>query len=318
MDEATAAIELRSLTKRYGPVTGIEDLDITVETGEVFGFLGPNGAGKTTTIRCLVGLLRPSSGRIRVLGLDPIADHRRLAPALGYLPGELRLYPELTGHQSLRLLGDLQGAPTPRRDELCERLGLDTQDLARPVRDYSRGMKQKLGLVQALQHQPRLVVLDEPSEGLDPLVQETFFDLLTETAAAGGTVLLSSHVLPEVQRACARVAIVRAGRMVTVQRVAALREARARRVQLTFADTLGRRPLGAAEQWAPLWEGDRVRLLVPPDQLVATLRGLLALPVADLTVEEAGLDEAFLDLYRTPDVGSGSGSGSGDETQVPS
>ncbi|TDT97391.1 ABC-2 type transport system ATP-binding protein [Streptomyces sp. 846.5] len=314
MDEATAAIELRSLTKRYGAVTGIEDLDVTVERGEVFGFLGPNGAGKTTTIRCLVGLLRPSSGRIRVLGLDPIADHRRLAPALGYLPGELRLYPELTGHQTLRLLGDLQGVPTPRRDELCERLGLDAQDLARPVRDYSRGMKQKLGLVQALQHQPRLVVLDEPSEGLDPLVQETFFELLTETAAAGGTVLLSSHVLPEVQRACARVAIVRAGRMVTVQRVAALREARARRVRLTFADALGRRPLGAAEQWAPLWEGDRVRLLVPPDQLVATLRELLALPVADLTVEEAGLDEAFLDLYRTP----GSDSDSEDETEVPS
>ena len=174
MEQSTAAIELRSLTKRYGPVTGIEDLDITVRPGEVFGFLGPNGAGKTTTIRCLVGLLRPTSGQARVLGLDPIADHRRLAPFLGYLPGELRLYPDLTGHQTLRLLGDLQGAPTPRRAELCERLGLRAEELARPVQGYSRGMKQKLGLVQALQHDPRLVVLDEPSEGLDPLVQETF------------------------------------------------------------------------------------------------------------------------------------------------
>jgi ABC-2 type transport system ATP-binding protein len=297
---APPAIELTSLTKRYGPVVGVEGLDITVGPGEVFGFLGPNGAGKTTTIRCLVGLLRPTTGRVRVLGLDPIADHRRLAPALGYLPGELRLYPELTGHQTLKLLGDLQSAPTPRRAELCERLSLTDKDLSRPVLGYSRGMKQKIGLVQALQHDPRIVVLDEPSEGLDPLVQETFFDLLAETSRAGHTVLLSSHVLPEVQRACGRVAIIRAGRLVTVQSVAALREVRARRIQLAFADRRGRRPLGAADAWSPRWEGDRVQLLVPPDQVVSALRGLLALPVADLTVEEAGLDEAFLDLYRAP------------------
>ncbi|MEZ0090885.1 ABC transporter ATP-binding protein [Streptacidiphilus sp. EB129] len=300
MNSRAPAIELSALTKRYGSVVGVEDLDIAVEPGEVFGFLGPNGAGKTTTIRCLVGLLRPTSGQARVLGLDPIADHRRVAPSLGYLPGELRLYPELTGRQTLRLLGDLQGAATPRRAELCERLGLSERDLDRSVQEYSRGMKQKLGLVQALQHDPQVVVLDEPSEGLDPLVQETFFDLLAETSAAGRTVLLSSHVLPEVQRACERVAIIRDGRLVTVQRVSELRDARARRVQLTFADGDGRRPLGAADHWSPLWQGDTVRLLVPPDQVVQALRGLLALPVTDLTVEEAGLDEAFLDLYRAP------------------
>jgi ABC-2 type transport system ATP-binding protein len=319
VERTPTAIELRSLTKRYGPVTGIEDLDITVESGEVFGFLGPNGAGKTTTIRCLVGLLRPTSGRASVLGLDPIADHLRLAPSLGYLPGELRLYPELTGQQTLRLLGDLQGAPSPRRQELCERLGLGSGDLSRRVQEYSRGMKQKLGLVQALQHDPKLVVLDEPSEGLDPLVQETFFELLAETAEAGGTVLLSSHVLPEVQRACARVAIVRAGRLVTVRSVAALREARARRVRLTFADGQGPRALGSADGWSPLWEGDRVRLLVPADQIVTALRGLLALPVTDLTVEEAGLDEAFLDLYRNAGTEThGTDTGTGTDARVQS
>ncbi|MDH6133758.1 ABC-2 type transport system ATP-binding protein [Kitasatospora sp. MAA4] len=296
----SAVIDVGALTKRYGPTVGVEELDISVAAGEVFGFLGPNGAGKTTTIRCLVGLLRPTSGRVRVLGLDPVADHRRLAPSLGYLPGELRLYPELTGEQTLRLLADLQGAPTPRRAELCERLGLSAADLRRAVGEYSRGMKQKLGLVQALQHDPALVVLDEPSEGLDPLVQETFFALLTEATAAGRTVLLSSHVLPEVQRACGRVAIVRAGRLVTVQSVAALREARARRVRLTFADGAGPRPLGAADAWSPHWRGDRVELLIPPREVVGALRGLLSLPVEDLTVEEAGLEEAFLDLYRTP------------------
>ncbi|MFI8388575.1 ABC transporter ATP-binding protein [Streptomyces sp. NPDC085540] len=159
------AIELTGLTKRYGPARGIDRLSLTVAPGEVFGFLGPNGAGKTTTLRCPIGLLRPSGGRVRVLGLDPIADHRRVTPYLGYLPGELRLYPELSGSETLDLLAALQGAPVPRRSELCDRLGLTPAVLARPVGGYSRGMKQKLGLVQAMQHDPRLAVLDEPTEG---------------------------------------------------------------------------------------------------------------------------------------------------------
>ncbi|MFF2073719.1 AAA family ATPase [Kitasatospora sp. NPDC058162] len=216
------------------------------------------------------------------------------------MPGELRLYPELTGQQTLDLLAALQGAPVPRQRELCERLKLTPAELARPVGEYSRGMKQKLGLVQSLQHRPAVVVLDEPSEGLDPLVQETLFELLAEETAAGRTVLLSSHVLPEVQRTCGRAAIVRSGRLVTVRSVAELRRARARRVRLVFADGRGARPLGAAERWSPRWEGRWVELLVPPDEVVPAVRGLLAeLPVADLTVEEAGLDEAFLDLYRS-------------------
>lgn len=292
------AIELNRLTKRYGSVVGVEELTLDVRAGEVFGFLGPNGAGKTTTLRCLTGLLRPTAGRARVLGLDPIADHRRVAAEIGYLPGELRLYPELTGEQTLDLLSALQGVPSRSRRELCERLGLTPAVLRRPVGGYSRGMKQKIGLVQALQHDPRLVVLDEPTEGLDPLVQETFFELMEEAAADGRTVLLSSHVLPEVQRACGRVAIVREGRLVTVESVAALREARARKIRLTFGDGTGPRPLGRADQWSPRWEADRVELLVPPSEVVAALRGLLELAVADVTVEEAGLDEAFLDLYR--------------------
>ncbi|MEV5973026.1 ABC transporter ATP-binding protein [Streptomyces sp. NPDC051921] len=294
------AIELRRLSKSYGPVVGVAELSLTVSAGEVFGFLGPNGAGKTTTLRCLAGLLRPTGGSARVLGLDPVADHARLAPELGYLSGELRLYPELTGAQTLDLLAALQQAPSPRRGELCERLDLSERDLRRPVLGYSRGMKQKLGLVQALQHDPRLVVLDEPTEGLDPLVQETFYELMAEAPAAGHTVLLSSHVLPEVQRACGRVAIVREGRLVTVERVSALREARARRIRVTLAPTGGGRPrsLGAADRWQPHWEDDRAELLVPPRDLTSTLRELLALPVVDITVEEAGLDEAFLDLYR--------------------
>ncbi|MFE9255308.1 ABC transporter ATP-binding protein [Streptomyces sp. NPDC006879] len=294
----TPAISLSGLTKRYGPVVGVQDLSLEVTAGEVFGFLGPNGAGKTTTLRCLTGLLRPTSGQVQVLGMDPSADHRRLTPELGYLPGELRLYPELTGAQTLELLSSLHGIPTPRRARLCERLGLTDRALARPVGGYSRGMKQQLGLVQALQHDPRLLILDEPTEGLDPLVQETFFELLAEASSSGRTVLLSSHVLPEVQRACGRVAVVRNGRLVAVESVAALREARARRIRLVFGDGRGVRGLGEADQWSPQWRGDRVELLVPPSEVVVALRGLLDLPVADVTVEESGLDEAFLDLYR--------------------
>ncbi|MEU6883577.1 ATP-binding cassette domain-containing protein [Streptomyces sp. NPDC046712] len=297
------AIALEQLTKRYGSVVGVEALSLTVGAGEVFGFLGPNGAGKTTTLRCLVGLLTPTAGRIRVLGLDPVAAHPRLAPMLGYLPGELRFYPELTGAETLDLLTALQRSPSPRRAELCERLALSDGDLRRPVQGYSRGMKQKLGLVQALQHDPRLAVLDEPTEGLDPLVQETFYELMAESAGAGRTVLLSSHVLPEVQRACGRVAIVREGRLVTVERVAALREARARRIRVTLGGSrVGPRTLGNADRWNPRWEGDRAELLVPPSDVVTTLRELLVLPVVDITVEEAGLDEAFLDLYRDGDA----------------
>jgi ABC-2 type transport system ATP-binding protein len=293
-----AVIELTGLTKRYGAAVGIQELDLRVEAGEVFGFLGPNGAGKTTTIRCMVGLLSPTSGTARVLGLDPIADHGRLTPRIGYLPGELRLYGELTGAQHLALLGELQGTPTPRREELCQRLELSGRDLGRPVGEYSHGMKQKVGLVQALQHDPEVVILDEPTEGLDPLVQETFFALVSEASEAGGTVFLSSHVLSEVQRACGRVAIVRSGRLVAVEAVAALREARARRVRLSFPDGYDHGAVPLAAGWSPTWSGDELRLLVPPDELVVALRRLLELPVTDVAVEEAGLDEAFLAFYR--------------------
>jgi ABC-2 type transport system ATP-binding protein len=293
-----AVIELTALTKRYGATVGIQGLDLRVEAGEVFGFLGPNGAGKTTTIRCMVGLLSPTAGTVRVLGLDPIADHAPLTLQIGYLPGELRLYGELTGAQHLALLGALQGRSTPRREELCQRLELTGRDLGRPVAEYSHGMRQKVGLVQALQHDPEVVILDEPTEGLDPLVQETFFALVGEASEAGRTVFLSSHVLSEVQRACERVAIVRGGRLVTVEAVAALREARARRVRLSFADGYDHGQVPVEAHWSPTWSGNELRLLIPPDELVAGLRRLLQLPVIDIAVEEAGLEEAFLAFYR--------------------
>ncbi len=208
-----AAIVATGLGKRYGPVTALSDLSLSVEAGEVFGFLGPNGAGKTTTIRILLGLIAKTAGSATVLGqkVDASSAAMRLRADIGYLPGELALWPRFSGWHTLRFLEALTGKPAIDRAALLERLNLSEADLQRPVRTYSDGMKQKLGLVQALQCRPRLVFLDEPTKGLDPLVQQAFYDLLVDARARGVTVFFSSHVLPEVERVCDRVAMLKSG-----------------------------------------------------------------------------------------------------------
>ncbi len=205
-------IETETLTKSYGSHRGIVEVDLAVAQGEVFGFLGPNGAGKTTTIRMLLDLIRPTSGVAKVFGIessaDPVAIHRRI----GYLPGEFALYDRLSGGQTLEYFANLRGGVDKAYQAgLIERLDLDP---SRRFREYSKGNKQKVGLVIALQHRPELLVLDEPTAGLDPLVQQTFFATLREAVAAGATVFLSSHILSEVEKSCDRVAIIREGRIV--------------------------------------------------------------------------------------------------------
>src|ERR671917_1623645 len=207
----TSIIQTERLTKAYGQHRGIADVDLEVRSGEVFGFLGPNGAGKTTTIRIWVDLLRPTSGRALVFGIpsteDPVAIHRRV----GYLPGEFGLYDKLTGGETIEYFANLRGGVDPAYVRaLVERLDLDP---SRRFREYSKGNKQKVGLVVALQHRPELLILDEPTSGLDPLVQHTFFELVREARAEGRTVFLSSHIIDEVDRTCDRVAIIREGRL---------------------------------------------------------------------------------------------------------
>ena len=197
-------------------------MDLTVEQGEVFGFLGPNGAGKTTTIRTMLDLIRPTSGRVLVFGIessaDPVAIHRRV----GYIPGEFALYDRLTGAQTLEYFGSLHGGVDRAvQESSIERFDLDP---SRRFKEYSKGNKQKVGLVIALQHRPELLVLDEPTSGLDPLVQQTFFEALREAVAAGATAFLSSHILSEVEKSCDRVAIIREGRLVRVDTVDGLRD----------------------------------------------------------------------------------------------
>jgi len=228
-----SVIRVSALTKIYprGQV-GVTGLDLAIEPGEVFGFLGPNGAGKTTTLRCLMGLIRPTSGRAEIFGHDPQRD-AQVRREIGYLPGELALYENMSGRALLGWLGRLRAVSDVRPGlELAERLHLD---LGRHVHDLSRGNKQKLGVVLALMHSPALALLDEPTSGLDPLAQQEFAAIVAEARDAGRTVVLSSHVLSEVEQLAGRVAILREGRLVVVDSVSALKSRALRRFQLEFA-----------------------------------------------------------------------------------
>src|SRR5687767_7271526 len=235
------------------PIKALESLDITVREGEIFGFLGPNGSGKSTTIRLLLGFLHPTAGAGRVLGLDIVRDSVAIRRRVGYLPGGIALYDTLSGERLLDYLAELSGRPAVRRGELCDRLELSARTLRRLVRDYSRGMRQKIGIIQALQHDPELAILDEPTEGLDPLMQRSFYEILDSLKAAGRTIFFSSHVLSEVERVCDRVAIVRAGRLVALEETAALLARRKRNVQMRFsgaAPLLDRVPGVSAVEWS--------------------------------------------------------------------
>src|SRR5690625_590762 len=196
--EPPTAIETKQLGKRYGDTEALSAVDLEVMRGEIFGFLGPNGAGKSTLIRIRLGLLRPSAGSARVLGLDVVRHSVEIRKRIGYLPSGVSLYDSLTGRQLLDYLSQLQGGRPGRRAELCERMQLSASTLNRRVRDYSHGMRQKLGIVQALQHEPELVIMDEPSEALDPFMQQALYGILQDFRKAGGTVFFSSHILSEV------------------------------------------------------------------------------------------------------------------------
>jgi ABC-2 type transport system ATP-binding protein len=290
-----SVIETQKLTKLYGAHRGIVDVDLDVEQGEVFGFLGPNGAGKTTTIRLLLDLLRPTSGRALVFGIettaDPVAIHRRI----GYLPGEFSLFDRLTGGQTVEYFANLRGGIDPLyQADLIARLDLDP---SRRFKEYSKGNKQKVGLVIALQHRPDLLVLDEPTSGLDPLVQQTFFGLLRETVAEGRTAFLSSHILDEVERTCDRVAIIRDGRIVTVDRVAALRELAYHEVELRFASPVAASAFAGLPGVSDVEVTDgRLRMRVTgsmaPIVEAAAGRGLL-----DFETREPSLEQTFLAQY---------------------
>jgi ABC-2 type transport system ATP-binding protein len=305
-----AAIETAGLTKHYGHrrrwlrtqsattgvVRALEDLTISVREGEIFGFLGPNGAGKSTMIRVLLGFLHPTAGRASVLGLDVTRRSVQIRRRVGYLPGGPALYDSLSGEDQLDYMAALAGRPPVRRAHLTDRLELPARTLKRPVRDYSRGMRQKIGIIQALQHDPELAILDEPTEGLDPLMQRAFYDILTELQAAGRTIFFSSHILSEVERVCDRVAIIRHGRLVALEDIEALLAHRKRNVEMRVTGVLP--VLAGVPGVSALVELDgRLTCHVEGD-MGPFMRAIAGFPITDLTIEPAHLEEAFLEFYE--------------------
>ena len=287
-------IEIAGLVKRFGATTALDGLDLTVTRGEVHGFLGPNGAGKSTTIRVLLGLLRTDAGTVRLLGGDPWRDAAQLHRRLAYVPGDVSLWPNLTGGEVIDLLGRLRGGLDPRRrDALIERFGLDP---TKKGRSYSKGNRQKVALVAALAADVELLVLDEPTSGLDPLMEAVFTDCVVEFRERGHTVLLSSHILAEVERLCDRVSIIREGRVVDGGTLAELRHltrtsiaAELARPAPRLADLAGVHDL-AAEDHRVRFEVDTVSLDEAVDVLQeAGLRSLTATPPT--------LEELFLRHY---------------------
>ena len=296
----TAAIETHKLTKWYGQKSrGIIDVDLVVETGQIFGFLGPNGAGKSTTIRLLFDLIRPTSGSAQVLGLDIHHDRLAIDRRVSYVPGELSLYGDLTGRQLLTYLGNLQGSvDADYREKLIQRLDLDTR---KRIKSLSRGNKQKVGLVAAFMIRPELLILDEPTAGLDPFIQLEFEHLCEEARSEGRTVFISSHQLPEVEHLCDRVGIIREGRLLAVESIAALKERALRRLEIdvggpvkaeAFANLPGVRDLTV--------EGAVLKCTVM-GSLDALVKAAARFEVRSLRSIDTSLEEIFLAYYGAGD-----------------
>lgn len=288
-------IEAQGLTKYYGSHRGIVDVDLAVQQGEIFGFLGPNGAGKTTTIRLLLDLIRPTGGRALVFGVettvDPVAIHRRI----GYLPGEFALFDRLTGGQTIEYFAYLRGGVDRLyQADLIARFDLDP---SRRFREYSRGNKQKVGLVIALQHRPDLLVLDEPTAGLDPLVQQTFFELLRETVAEGRTAFLSSHILGEVEKTCDRVAIIREGRLVKVDRVEALRDLAHHQVELRFSEPVSAADFDSLPGVSDVVADDHILRMRVTGSMAPIVRAAARHELLDFSSREPSLEDTFLAQY---------------------
>ena len=297
-----AAIEIESLTKWYGKSRGVEDVTFSIERGEIFGYLGPNGSGKTTTIRCLMGLLRPTSGAVHLLGTRVVPGQGTQHARVGYLPGEFRIWGRPRSRRALRMLAALGGrdVTAARRKELAARLDLN---LDRPVGDLSKGNRQKVAVIYAFQHRPDILILDEPTAGLDPLMRQAVLDLIREAADAGAVVLLSSHDLSEVSAVCSRAAILREGRLIEVAPIAQIVQQGEHRLKIWFADSV----------LAPAVPVDRlpgVRIieqqpgtlhLAYQGKAETLLKWVAQFPVDRLATPETSLEEAFIQYYRQPD-----------------
>ncbi len=284
------------LSKDYGSGRGLFGLDLEVCRGEVFGFLGPNGAGKSTTMRLLLDLIKPTSGSARILGLDTAGQSLEIRRRVGFLPGDLALYPKLTGRAVLDHLARLRGGVDPRvRNALADRFAAD---LERPIRQLSTGNRQKLGLIQAFMHEPELLILDEPIAGLDPLVQQSFHALLGEVSAQGRTVFLSSHTLSEVERVTQRLAILRQGRLVVVDSLENLRQVAVHRLEIEFAEPVDPAQFRALPAVTEVEGSGRTVTISFEGSADAVVKAAAAHEVRAIRPRENDLEDIFLRYYR--------------------
>jgi len=300
MGAEAPVIQTDGLTKSYGKHRGIVDVSFTVERGEVFGFLGPNGAGKTTTIRTLMDFIRPTGGGAWIFGLDTRAESLEIRGRVGYLPGELSLYQHMRAQDLLRFLGNLRGGVDRAEVErLATRLGAD---LDRRVGELSSGNKQKVGLIQAFMHRPELLILDEPTAGLDPLVQHELHGMIGEAVADGRTVFLSSHILPEVEALCHRVGIIREGHLVTVEEIDALKARALRRLEIHFAAPVPPEAFANLPGVQDVSTQDSVVRCTVVGALDAVVKAAARYEVVNVVSHEPSLEEIFLGYYGEADA----------------
>ena len=299
---AEIVILTEGLTKSYGPVQALRGVDLVVRQGEIFGFLGPNGAGKTTTIRCLLDLIRPQAGVIRVLGLDPQADPVAVRARVGYLPGELNLETNRTAEQALRYFNDLRGnrADWAFVRDLARRLDLA---LTTPIKNLSKGNKQKVGVIQALMARPELLLLDEPTAGLDPLMQQEVYRLLREARQNGATIFFSSHIISEVEALADRIAIIRQGVIVEEADPRQLLSMSLRRVRIRFREAVDLGPLVATPGITLLAQDNAHATVQVEGEVDGLIKALAAYPVSDLETERPSLEELFLAYYEGETAG---------------
>jgi ABC-2 type transport system ATP-binding protein len=288
-------IRCDELTKYYGKSRGIEKLTFEVRPGQVYGFLGPNGAGKTTTIRCLLSMLRPTSGTAYLFDQAVGVDGRELRRRIGYVAGDVRLFEKQTGQWMIDYISGLRGGPGASTKELCERLQYDP---SRRIKELSKGNKQKLALVIALMHDPELLILDEPTSGLDPLNQQVVFDIIEERTSKGATLFLSSHILSEVERVCERVAIIRAGTVVAEEAVEALLAKALRTAEVTYLEPVTDEMLSGIPGTTSVERvGEFGITATISSDIDGALRALIQKPIQDIQIEHASLEEIFLEFY---------------------
>jgi ABC-2 type transport system ATP-binding protein len=294
VESGVAVIKTFGLTKYYDKTRGIEDLNLEIAQGEIFGFLGPNGAGKTTTIRLLLNLIRSTRGNAQIFGLDTRQNYLEIHQRLGYVPGDVVLYDGMTGSEFLSLMGSFhKGHNGQRLHQLQQRFELD---LSRQTQTYSKGMKQKLVIIQALMNDPELLIMDEPTLGLDPLMQRQFYELLLEEKKRGKTIILSSHILPEVERVCDRIGIVRNGHLVDIELVADLKHKKVRRMHLVLSREMTKDELKLERAAIISIKGKHVELKVH-DEIPSLLKQLCQLPLEDMSFPEASLEDTFMEFY---------------------